>query len=58
VAAVVAAYRKAVSGTHMPGVCRGFAATRGYRTWYAAAVKQGMIADSVSLEKIIGSIRP
>jgi hypothetical protein len=33
-------------------------ATRWYRTWYAAAVKQGMISDSVSLEKIIGSTRP
>ena len=33
-------------------------ATRWYRMWYAAAVKQRMIADSVSLEKIIGSMRP
>ena len=33
-------------------------ATRWYRTWYAAAVKQGMISDSVSLEKIVGSMRP
>jgi len=33
-------------------------ATRWYRAWHAAAVKQGMIADSVSLEKIIGSMRP
>jgi hypothetical protein len=33
-------------------------ATRWYRTWHAGAVKQGMIADSVSLEKIIGSMRP
>jgi len=33
-------------------------ATRWYRTWYAAAVKQGMITDSVSLEKIIGSMQP
>jgi hypothetical protein len=32
-------------------------ATRWYRTWYAAAVKQGMITDSVSLEKIIGSMQ-
>ena len=33
-------------------------ATRWYRTWYAAAVKQRMISDSVSVEKIIGSMRP
>jgi hypothetical protein len=33
-------------------------ATRWYRTWYAAAVKQGLITDSVSLEKIIGTMRP
>jgi len=33
-------------------------ATRWYRTWYAAAVKQGMITDSISLEKIVGSMRP
>jgi hypothetical protein len=33
-------------------------ATRWYRTWHAAAVKQRMISDSVSLEKIIGSMRP
>jgi hypothetical protein len=33
-------------------------ATGWYRTWYAAAVKQGMISDSFSLEKIIGSMRP
>jgi hypothetical protein len=33
-------------------------ATRWYRTWHAAAVKQGMITDSVSLEKIIGPMRP
>ena len=33
-------------------------ATRWYRTWYAAAVKQRMITNSVSLEKIIGSMRP
>lgn len=32
-------------------------ATRWYRTWYAAAVKQGLVADSVSLERIIGSMR-
>jgi hypothetical protein len=33
-------------------------AARWYRTWYAAAVKQGMITDRVSLEKIIGSMQP
>jgi hypothetical protein len=33
-------------------------ATRWYRTWYAAAVKQGMVADSVSLERIIAPMRP
>jgi hypothetical protein len=33
-------------------------ATRWYRTWYAAAVKQGLVADSVSLERIIGSMQP
>lgn len=32
-------------------------AARWYRTWYAAAVKQGMVADSVSLERIIGSMQ-
>ena len=33
-------------------------ATAWYRTWHAAAVKQRMITDSFSLEKIIGSMRP
>jgi hypothetical protein len=33
-------------------------ATRWYRAWYSAAVKQRMITDSVPLEKIIGSMRP
>jgi hypothetical protein len=33
-------------------------ATRWYHTWYAAAVKQRMISDSVSVEKIINSMRP
>jgi hypothetical protein len=32
-------------------------ATRWYRTWYAAAVRDGLVADSVSLERIIGSMR-
>lgn len=32
-------------------------ATRWYRAWYTAAVRQGMVADSVSLERIIGSMR-
>ena len=31
-------------------------ATRWYRAWYAAAVRQGLVADSVSLERIIGSM--
>jgi hypothetical protein len=33
-------------------------ATRWYRMWHAAAVKQRMIPDSVPLEKIIGSMQP
>jgi hypothetical protein len=33
-------------------------AIRWYRAWYAAAVKQRLISDSVSLEKIIGSMHP
>ncbi len=32
-------------------------ATRWYRAWYAAAVRDGLVADSVSLERIIGSMR-
>lgn len=32
-------------------------ATRWYRTWYGIAVKQGLVADSVSLERIIRSMR-
>jgi len=32
-------------------------ATRWYRTWYAAAVREGLVADSVSLERIIGSMK-
>jgi hypothetical protein len=32
-------------------------ATRWYRAWYAAAVREGLVADSVSLERIIGSMR-
>jgi hypothetical protein len=32
-------------------------ATRWYRAWYAAAVRQGLVADSVSLERIIGSMQ-
>jgi len=31
-------------------------ATRWYRAWYAAAVREGLVADSVSLERIIGSM--
>jgi hypothetical protein len=33
-------------------------ATPWYHAWYAAAVKQRMISDSVSVEKIINSMRP
>jgi len=32
-------------------------ATRWYRAWYAAAVRQGLVADSVPLERIIGSMQ-
>jgi hypothetical protein len=32
-------------------------ATRWYRTWHALAVKEGLVADSVSLERIIRSMR-
>lgn len=32
-------------------------ATRWYRAWFAAAVRQGLVADSVSLERIIGSMQ-
>jgi len=32
-------------------------AARWYRAWYAAAVREGLVADSVSLERIIGSMR-
>jgi len=32
-------------------------ATRWYRTWYAVAVKQGLVGDRVSLDRIIGSMR-
>jgi hypothetical protein len=31
-------------------------ATRWYRAWYAAAVRDGLVADSVSLERIIRSM--
>jgi hypothetical protein len=32
-------------------------ATRWYRTWYASAVKEGMVANSVSIERIIGAMQ-
>ncbi|MBO0764483.1 MAG: hypothetical protein J2P50_07835 [Hyphomicrobiaceae bacterium] len=32
-------------------------AERWYRAWYAAAVRDGLVADSVSLERIIGTMR-
>jgi hypothetical protein len=32
-------------------------ATRWYRIWHAAAVKQGLVPNSVSVERIIGSMR-
>jgi hypothetical protein len=31
-------------------------ATRWYRAWYASAVKEGMVANSVSIERIIGAM--
>ena len=31
-------------------------ATRWYRAWYAAAVAQGLVPNSVSVERIIGSM--
>jgi hypothetical protein len=33
-------------------------AERWYRTWYSAAVQEGLVADSVSLERIIRSMKP
>ncbi len=32
-------------------------ATRWYRTWHTAAIKQGLVTESVSLERIIGGMR-
>jgi hypothetical protein len=32
-------------------------ATRWYRTWYDIATKQGLVSDSVSLDRIIGSMK-
>jgi hypothetical protein len=32
-------------------------ATRWYRTWHASAVKEGMVANSVSIERIIGAMQ-
>ncbi|MFZ1106303.1 MAG: hypothetical protein WAN86_26150 [Hyphomicrobiaceae bacterium] len=32
-------------------------ATRWYRAWYASAVKEGMVATSVSIERIIGAMQ-
>jgi hypothetical protein len=32
-------------------------AERWYRTWYAAAVQEGLVADSISLERIIRSMK-
>jgi len=32
-------------------------ATRWYRIWHAAAVKQGLVPNSVSVDRIIGSMR-
>jgi hypothetical protein len=47
---------KAINGTDAgPDVAE---ATRWYRMWHAAAIKQGMITDNVPLEKIIGSMQP
>jgi hypothetical protein len=33
-------------------------ATRWYRAWYDIAVKQGLVADSVPLDRIIRSMNP
>ena len=32
-------------------------ATRWYRAWHAAAIKQGLVTEGVSLERIIGAMR-
>jgi hypothetical protein len=32
-------------------------ATRWYQTWHTLAVKEGLVADSISLQRIIGSMR-
>ncbi len=32
-------------------------ATKWYRTWHALAVRQGLVADSVSIERIVASMR-
>jgi len=32
-------------------------ATRWYQTWHTVAVKEGLVADSISLERIIRSMR-
>jgi hypothetical protein len=46
--------------TTVPGADAGpdiAEAARWYRTWYAISVKQGLVADSVSLDRIIRSMR-
>ena len=32
-------------------------ATRWYRAWHASAVRQGLVTESMSLERIIGAMR-
>jgi hypothetical protein len=32
-------------------------ATRWYRAWHAAAIKQGLVTEGISLERIIGAMR-
>ena len=32
-------------------------ATRWYRAWYTAAIRQGLVTEGVSLERIIGAMR-
>ena len=47
-------FLRTVSADAAPDIAE---ATRWYRTWYAIAVKQGLVADSVPLERIIRSMR-
>ena len=47
-------FLRTVSADAAPDIAE---ATRWYRTWYAIAVKQGLVADSVPLERISRSMR-